>query len=480
MKTIKHIYKSIVLVPLMVLSVSCGDDFLELQPPLQVANEEFLLTVDDFQAAILGTYDQMQLADYYGRYFLLIPDIMGEDIKQNASANRGKEWAEYNGAPTTNQNEHREFWAEIYEVINMANQMINTELEPPASRQEEYNNILGQAHAVRALGHFDLVRLFAQTYTFTSDASHPGVPIVTEFDSEARPGRNTVAEVYGQIISDFEQAISLMNGTPENANAISREAAQALLSRVYLYMGRYAEAEALATEVINSGRFSLVPRDAYANQFLDGNSPEAIFEIAFNLVDNPGSDHIGGMYKESGYGDYLPSRQLFALFEDGDIRGTLFVDDDNLDGGIYADANGEGKRLYKYPSEGSIIATDNVPVIRLSEVHLIRAEARAKTGNDAGALADLNPIRERAGVAPLAGLSGQALVDAVLEERRRELFGEGHRVFDITRNQQDVVRTDCTSPTCTITFPNDRFILPLPQEETDVNSNIQQAPGYGI
>lgn len=479
MKTIKNIYKSIVLVPLMILSVSCGDDFLDLQPPLQVANEEFLLTVDDFQAAILGTYDQMQLADYYGRYFILIPDIMGEDIKQNASANRGKEWAEYNGAPTTNQNEHREFWAEIYEIINMTNQMINAEFEPPASRVEEYDNILGQAYAVRALAHFDLVRLFAQTYSFTSDASHPGVPIVTEFDSEARPARSTVAQVYEQIISDFDRAISLLNTTPENASIISLEAAQALLSRVYLYMGRFAEAEALATEVINSGRFELVAREDYANQFLEGNSSEAIFEIDFNLADNIGSDHIGGMYKETGYGDYLPSQQLFALFDENDIRGTLFLDDDNLDGGIYANAEGEGKRVNKYPSEGSNIATDNVPVIRLSEVYLIRAEARAKTGDVDGALADLNRIRERAGIEPLTGLSGQALVDAVLEERRRELFAEGHRVFDITRNQQDLVRTDCTSPTCTVTFPNDRFILPLPQEETDVNENIQQAPGYG-
>lgn len=479
MKTLKKIYKLVLLLPLMLFNVSCGDDFLDLQPPLQVPNDDFLQTVDDFQAAILGAYDQMQLADYYGRYFVLIPDVMGEDIKQNASANRGKEWAEYNGAPTTNQSEHREFWAEIYELINIANQMINAEYEPFPDQQAEFNNLIGQAYAVRALGHFDLVRLFAQTYTFTSDASHPGIPTVTEFDPEARPARNTVAEVYTQIISDFETAIPLLTIDPENAGTISKEAAQALLSRVYLYMGEYEEAASLASEVINSEKFTLVTRDAYASQFLDGNSSEAIFEIIFNSVDNPGSDHLGGMYKKSGYGDYLPSRQLFALFEEGDIRATLFSDDDNLDGGLYANAAGEGKRVNKFPSSGASINTDNVPVIRLSEVLLNRAEALAKTGEAAAALADLNQIRVRAGVAPLSGLSGQPLIDAILEERRRELFAEGHRIFDITRNQQNLVRTDCTSPTCEVSFPNDRFILPLPQEETDVNKNIQQAPGYG-
>ena len=481
MNIIKHIYKLVIALPLVVFSVSCGEDFLELDPILQVPVEDYLTNVDDFHAAINGAYDQMQLPDYYGRYFLLIPDIMGEDIKQNASANRGKEWAEYNGAPTTNQNEHREFWAEIYEIINMANQMINSDFEPLPDRKEEFDNIIGQAYAVRALAHFDLVRLFAQTYVFTPGATHPGVPIVTEFDREARPARNTVAEVYDQVISDFERALTLLTETPSTTGVFSAEAVQALLSRVYLYMERYDDAEDLASAVIDSGRFELVDRDKYAAQFLDGRSSESIFEMVFNLVDNPGADHLGGMYKRSGYGDYLPSRQLFALFEDDDIRGTLFVDDDRLDDGIYADADGEGKRVYKYPSEGEIIATDNLPVIRLSEVILNRAEARAKTGNDVGALADLNLIRERAGVSELDGLSGQVLVDAILEERRRELFAEGHRIFDITRNRLDVVRTDCTAPgeACTITFPNNRFILPLPQEETDVNKVIGQAPGYG-
>ncbi len=482
MKRLKNIYKLLALIPLVLIAGSCGDDFLDLDPPLQVPNEDFLKNVDDFQAAINGAYDQMQLADYYGRYFLLIPDIMGEDIKQNASANRGKEWAEYNGAPTTNQNEHREFWAEIYEIINMANLMINSDFESVPSRQEEFNNLIGQAYAIRALAHFDLVRLFAQTYVFTSDASHPGVPIVTEFDREARPARNTVAEVYAQVISDFEEAISLLTITPKSTGVISKEAVQALLSRVYLYMERYEDAEDLATEVISGGRFELVSRDKYADQFFDGGSSEAIFEVIFNLVDNPGADHLGGMYKESGYGDYLPSRQLFALFEDDDIRGTLFIEDDNLDDGIYADADGVGRRVYKYPSEGPDIATDNLPVIRLSEVILNRAEARARDGDDVGALADLNLIRERAGITELDGLAGQPLVDAILEERRRELFAEGHRVFDITRHKLNVVRTDCTAPdnACTINYPNDRFILPLPQEETDVNKTIKQAPGYGI
>ena len=479
----KNIIKSIILVPLMFLLISCGEDFLDLNPPQEVANDDFFKTVDDFESAILGFHDQIQLADLYGRYTLLIPDVMGEDIKQNASANRGKEWAEYQGAPTTNQNEHRELWAEYYEAINMTNNMINAEFTPPASRKEDYDFALGQAYAGRALIHFDLVKFFAQTYTFTDDASHPGIPIVLEFDPKALPSRNTVGEVYTQVISDFEEGIRLMESSgvdAGNPNVMNTNAAKALLSRVYLYMGEWDDAASLASEIVNSGNYQLVTRDEYPTQFLDGNSTEAIFELDFNLQDSPGSDHIGAMYKETGYGDYLPSQQLFSLFEEGDIRGTLFVDDDNLDGGVYADANGEGKRVFKFPSDGSTINTDNVPIIRYSEVLLNRAEALARSNDAPGALADLNAIRERAGIDPVSGLTGDALVNAILDERRRELFAEGHRVFDITRTQSDLVRTDCSSPTCEISYPNDRFILPLPQVETDANPNIQQAPGYGL
>jgi len=420
--------------------------------------------------------DQMQNADWYGRYFMLVPDVMGEDVKQNASANRAKEWAEYNGSDVDFIPE--EIWAEVYEGINIANSIINSTYEAPTAIQAEFNNIVGQAYALRALAHFDLVRIYAQHYTFTADASHAGIPIVTVYDVESRPSRNTVKEVYDQVIADFNQAISLMTIDPPSAGHFSKEAAQALLSRVYLYKEDYANAESLATAVINSGKYNLVANGSYADQFLTGNSSEAILEIVFSLADNPGSDHLGGMYKESGYGDYLPSNDLFNIMTDGDVRKTMFATDVNLSG-IYGSL-----RVNKYPSSGADIGTDNLPVIRLSEVYLNRAEARAKSGNDAGAQADVDLIRQRGfAAAPAVTATGAALVTEILNERRVELCFEGHRIFDITRNKGSVIRTDCTAPTtpvnaCAINYPNDRFILPIPDGETNVNENIAQNPGY--
>ena len=467
---------------IMMVGASCGEDFLDLNNPLAVTTEVFLSTVDDFEAAMVGGYDHMQLTDWYGRYMLLIPDIMGRDAKQNASANRGAAWAQFQGAPTTTQNENREFWAEIYEGIGNMNLLINSDFEPSEASQDRFNQVIGEAYAYRALAHFDLVRLFAQPYNFTAGGSHLGVPVVTEFDTEVLPERNTVAEVYAQIVSDFQQAISLIPAGLGTKNRFTREGAQALLSRVYLYMEEYDNAAALATQVIESGIYTLVDSAGYANQFLEGGSSEAIFEIEFAQNDNPGSEHIGGMYKVIGYGDYLPSQDLLDILDPADVRSTMFALDETLDGSIYASADGLGRRVNKFPSVGPLNGSDNVPVIRLSEVHLIRAEALAKTGNDGGAQADLNALRQaRWADAPDVTSTGDALVMDVLDERRRELSFEGHGIFDINRNKLDLNRVDCTAPddACFRSYPDDRFILAIPLQELDVNPNIVQNPSYG-
>ena len=477
----KNIYKFLVLTVMVFSASSCGEKFLDLQPQQSVSNDVFLANIDDFETAIIGAHNQLQNSDWYGRYIILVPDVMGEDVKQNASANRAKEWAEYNG----NQTDFipLEIWAELYEGINIVNSIINKEFTPTPSTQARYNEVIGQAHAIRALAHFDLVKIFAQHYTYSAGATHIGVPVVTVYDVASKPVRNTVAEVYTQIVSDFNDGINLMTLDPPNAGFMNKVAAQGLLSRVYLYMEDYANADAMATNAINGAAAAgkgFVSTASYPNKYLDGNSAEALLEINMLLADNNGSDHIGGMYKETGYGDYLPSTTLFTLYDTAttdDIRGKLpmFMADANL-GGIYGSV-----RVNKWPSSGATIATDNIPIIHLPEVYLNRAEARAQLGtNDAGALADVNMVRgaRTNGLSPIAG-SGQALVDAILLERRRELAFEGHRVWDATRNKQGIDRSaDCTSTICNITYPNDRFILPIPENELSANPQMSQNPGY--
>lgn len=465
----KKIYIKSLIAALAFITLSCGDDFLELSPQQSVANEDALTTLDDYKSSVTGIYNGLSSANYYGRYFYLVPDVMSDDVKQHPSANRAKDYAEYSAV--VGDGIASAMWNNMYSSINAANAIINAEVDLPASVEAERDHIVGEAMALRGLIYFDLVRLYAQHYTFTSDASHLGVPIVLEFDQSNEPSRNSVREVYDQVISDMTSAINMMDDDPRSGttSTLSKSAVQALLARVYLYKDDWTNAEAMANTVINSGRYSLVTNANYNNAWVADFSAESIFEINMTENDNRGSDALGRMYIVEGYGDYLPADDLVSLIPNDDARTDWFLADPFLTGD-YAPF-----RLVKYPS---IAGTNNTKVIRLSEMFLIRAEARAQQGNNA-AQADVDLIRQRAqpGAAAVTA-TGAALLDEVLLERRKELAYEGQRLWDLMRYKQDVVRTNCTSPICTITYPNNRVILPIPEAELDANPNIEPNPGY--
>ncbi len=455
---------------ILLLTVSCSKEFLEIQPEQSVSTEQALLTIGDFNAAITGAYDGLSSSDYYGRYFVLVSDIMSDDVKQNASANRASDWAAYAGSATDNNNLSGNIWAQQYSVIDRCNRIISSEVELPTSVQTQLNDIKGQAYAIRALAHFDLVRIYAQHYTYSNDASHLGIPIVTVVDPFQKPARNTVKEVYDQVIADLNTALGLISNN-KNSFIITKSGVNALLSRVYLYKEDWAKSAAAATEVINSTLYTLVGNSSYATIFSGDHSSETIFEIDMNPTDRRGTDALGGMYLKTGYGDYLPSKDLLNLIPSGDIRNTLFVTDSDL-AGDYA-----SKRVNKY---SSTLGEDNTPVIRLAEVYLNRAEANYHIpGNEAAAKADVNLIRKR-GLPSATDITatGTALLDKILLERRIELSYEGHRLYDLTRNKKGVHRTNCTSGVCDVEYPNDRFILAIGEYEVDVNPNMVQNPGY--
>lgn len=464
----RNALRAALVLPLMFAAAACAD--LALDPKASVSNDSYFQSIGDFRAAIVGAYDEMTGASYYGRSLHLMSDIMGRDVKQNGSANRYQEFADFEGLPRSGHNYEQSLWASGWQTINMLNMIITADFEPAAGVAAEYRQIIGEAHALRGLAYFDMVKMYAQHYTFTADASHPGVPLVLESDVSNLPSRATVGEVYTQIVADLEQGISMMTQVRNGPYMITAEAARALLSRVYLYMGEYQETVDEATAVINSGRFSLVRGQAYVDQFVTGGSPEAIFELTYTPTDNPGSDCLGCMYTATGYGDYLPARDLLELIPEGDIRMQMFSVDPQLTG-IYA-----AHRVAKWPTPTQ---TDNVPVIRLSEVYLNRAEANARLGNFAAAQADLNLIRERGlSSAPPVTATGQALIDLIMIERRIELGFEGHSIHDLMRTKQDVQRVDVTGDVALMPYPCQFCILPIPEHEVQANPNIQQNAGY--
>lgn len=453
------------------LMMSCSESFLELSPQQSVADTEALTSLEDFESSITGIYNKISGSDYYGRYMFLIPDVMADDVKQNAQANRIEDFAEH--IVRVSDGDANNLWTTMYEGINAANAIINSEVELSDSVSDEYNHILGEAHALRALIYFDMVRFFAQHYTFTPDGGHLGVPLVLEFDIATKPSRNSVKEVYDQVIADMNTGISLMNDQSRSGNSstLSAIAVKALLARVYLYKEDWANAEAMASDVIASGQYSLIPNNNYYSLWTTDNSSESIFEISMTEVDNVGGQGLAGLYLRQGFGDYLPSNDVTSLYEAEDARLATFEIDELLIGDFAP------FRMVKYPD---INGFDNVKVIRLAELYLIRAEARARLGNNvAGAQDDLDVVRQRAlPVAADNSNTGIALVNAILLERRLELAFEGQRLWDLMRNKTDIVRTQCTSSICFIPYAGDTVILPIPQNETDANSNIEQNPGY--
>jgi len=458
--------KIAVLLPLIIVASACDD--LVLEPHSAVSNDAYFKQIGDYEAAIVGVYDQISIAVYYGRSLYLMADIMGEDVKQNGSANRYQEFADFEGQIVTGHGFEQELWAEGYEGINMLNMIIQAEFDGPTSVQADYQQIMGEVYALRGLIYFDLVRMYGQHYTFTSGGAHPGVPIVLEPDVTLLPARNTVGEVYTQAISDLTRGISMMSQTRGGSFMMTASAAQAVLSRIYLYMEDWANVVTMSNSVISSGRYALVEGQAYVDQFKVGGSSEAIFEI--QNTDTDGNNALGSMYRATGYGDYLPAKDLLDLIDPADVRMQMFQIDPGL-AGIYA-----SYRVMKWPSPTS---SDNIPVIRLSEIYLNRAEAHARSGNTAGAQADLNMIRQRGlSSAPAVVATGQALLDAIALERRIELGYEGHRIHDLMRSKMDINRVDVTGDVAYMGYPCQFCILPIPQYETDSNPNMTQNAGY--
>ncbi|MBO6622285.1 MAG: RagB/SusD family nutrient uptake outer membrane protein [Balneola sp.] len=470
---IKKLY--IVLVAVIITGFACKESFLNVNPQQSVADNEAIETIGDYESSVTGVYNWLSDSDYYGRYFILVPDVMSDDVKQNSQANRAKEYAEYVAFE-----EHfitQNMWETIYAGIGAANAIINNPRPEgiPSALDDELDQFIGEAYALRGLMYFDLVRLYGQHYCYTADASHLGVPIVLETDTFSEPERNTVSEVYAQIISDMTEGMNRMGNSPRNGNTstLSAWSVKALLARVYLHMGDFPNARIMANDVIENGPYTLVDNAGYAAAWTNDYSSESIFEISMTETDNRGSDALGRMYIEEGYGDYLPSNELYDLIPDGDARQSWFQVDNNL-------ANEFAPfRLVKYPST---TGDNNTIVSRLSEMYLIRAEAAAMNNDDLDAQDDVTTIRQRGlPTEPAVTETGAALMDEIRLERRIELAYEGHRLWDLMRWQENMVRDECTSTVpaaCTVNYPNDRFVLPIPANEQDANPNMQPNPGY--
>lgn len=485
--------------------ISSCSNFLDVKPTHAADVNSSITTASDAQVIIRGLMSKLTSSNYYGRNFLLYGDVKGGDFTIN-SQGRGFDYLYvFNHSAETNN--YSGIWTQGYHCVAQINNLLEQiELIKANGSTENFDQYIGQALTARALIYFDLVRLYGEPYNENKTAL--GVPITLELlNYDATPGRATVEDVYKQILQDLKNAETLIN-KPTNASTLTTTngylnyyANKAIQARVYLYMEDFDNALSAAETVIGFSQYKLYDNDTWVSSWSKQFGSESIFELAIYPSEGDlGNSSLGAYYRRRGHpnntiaaGYFLASTSfLNKLNEDpNDIRIGIMTTDEvstNLtprlgslykySGSINLDANGDGK--------GNTTAI-NIKAIRLSEIYLIAAEAalRSASPNLSKSADYLQQIRKRSeNLAPAT--SSNITLDMIIDERSKELIGEGHRFFDMMRWNKSITYNDELGAVSTIhrqkTIDRTFFktILPIPVSEMNANPTLmtQQNPGY--
>lgn len=452
---------------LLFMSSSCGESFLDLNPYTQIPSADAITNAADMQAALNGCYAQLASPNLFGRSLPLIGDLASDNVYLS-SRNSGKYIAFDQNLITTNNAEYRGIWFDAYKAILRINNVINAAL----STDENVGQMKGEAYALRALMYFTLVRTFARP--FTDNPSMPGVPLVLTFNPSARPARNSIREVYDQINADLDSALEMIV-VDKGSAYFSRPAVTAMKAKVSLYQANYQRAFDLAKQVIDEAQFTLLSRGEFLSYWASASpqSPddrlETLFEVSADEFSNAGSDELGYMYQQAGYGDALAAASLVGLYSKTDIRAKLITIQER------EAAENPAYIVNKYSHITG--DQDDKKVIRLSEIYLIAAEAAFRLRQEDKALYYLNILVKERDPGLKYSSSGQTLLDHIILERRKELAFEGDRFYDLNRLKSEIIRKDSHYP-ATIPYSHPFRIAPIPEEERNQNQNIEQNEGY--
>ena len=475
------------------LMLSSCDSFLDMQPTNASNAETAIATTDDAQVAINGIMRAMSSSSYYGRNFMIYGDAKGGDLTIY-SAGRGLDALySFNHAPTSGS--YSGFWSTGYYCIMQVNNLIENIDRLQAKGEKGFESYKGQALTLRALFYFDLVRLYGLPYNYDKTAF--GVPNVTQtLEASAQPTRATVEENYKQILADLKAGAELLADYKKPVDSyVGYYANLALQARVNLYMERYSEALTAAQEIIESKKYDLYEPDEWVDSWRKQYGNESILEIGIDAESDLSTGSLGFYYMcygrlKNAMGWFLASDYfLNRLGEDpDDVRwGVMDVDEEDYDYGT-----GRKGACYKYmgsvnlQGDGKETATAvNIKVIRLSEIYLIAAEAALQSGDKEAAADYLNAIRKRSpNLAPAT--EATISLDMILDERSKELFGEGHRFFDMIRCNRSIEFNDdfqdvpISQREKVIDRTFYKIVLPISQDELNANPALrsQQNKGY--
>ncbi|MBD2705535.1 RagB/SusD family nutrient uptake outer membrane protein [Spirosoma sp. BT702] len=441
------------LIPFIVLLSGC-QGFLNVQPELQVDESQSITNSSTAEAAVNGLYNRLGSDGYYGSNFPSLSYLSGGDIQWTGSQSAPQEIT--SRKLTADNGYVSSAWQAIYRTILQANYLLETvpALNDPQLTADRKNQIQGEAYAIRALSYFDLVRGWGGVQLILKATRTPS--------DNTGIARSSVADTYAQVLKDLTAAEPLL-GSTTSRNKITRKTVWALRARYHLYRQEWDQAETYASKIIDDAtNYKLAkPYSAfYANNVAA--TTESIFEVAYTNSFKNGNYNWWLPPALSGRREWAPNAALVTLLNDPNVGGNRkdLIAQTAPPGNLWY-----GKLYYRTP-----LGTDPAYIIRLSELYLIRAEARAQLGKTTTALADLNAVRDRAG-SPLSQASTKdALLLAIEAERQVEFPFETDRWFNL-------VRTGRVATVLGITDAN-KYVLPVPNSEILADKSLTQNPGY--
>jgi hypothetical protein len=451
--------------PAVLLLIAAGcSSFLDVSPKTVVPTDKAIVDATSARSAASGIYDALQSTSYYGGTFYEFMDLSGDDVFHTGTFSTYADAD--NNVVTSDNTTIQGIWDAIYDGINRANTVIARVPDVPGLSDAEKAQFVGEAYFARALMYHDLVKVFGGP-----TPTDLGVPIrttpTTSIAETFNVTRATVGAVYAQINADLDAATPLLESGTSTRRA-SLGAVIALRARVKLYQKDYAAALAAANTLISSGDYRLAPR--YSDLFTaDGSdTPEDIFRLTFTPQD---AQQVGYEYLSRTFGgrrEIAPTSALRSLYEATDAR---------RDWNISFDPRNR-RYASKYPTP---IGSEDLHVLRLGEMYLIKAEAEANLNQLPQAIATLNVVRARAGATPYVfGTAGattqQEIINLVIKERRLELAFEGQRFPDLVRLG---IAIQVLSAFNGYAVDPSQARYPIPQAEIDVTGpSLQQNPGY--
>ncbi|MGN7889879.1 RagB/SusD family nutrient uptake outer membrane protein [Dyadobacter endophyticus] len=450
--TFQFRYKIAVLALTGLLASSCESYFLDAEPQQSISDASVIVDGATAETALLGVYDKVQSGNYYGGDgYQAAAYLAGGDNLWVGTLNYYATFITH--TYRSDNTLLNSVWYSIFTVVNGANNVIDKveKLDAKAITEAQRKQISGEAYVLRSLAYFDLARAWGNVPVVLKPTTSPN-----DFDGVKQSSQE---QVYRQVLADLTKAEGLLGNTTDR-NRVTQKTVFAFKARLHLYLGEYEKAEEYATKLISDSNYELISWSSFINS---KNSKESIFELAYSTADR--SSHYGAWSSDGYRNQFCPSPTLYKLLQD-------------------PATGGDRKVLIKDISTPAILnyyvqllywrSTNDNPtyIFRIAEQYLIRAEARAKkaTPDLAGAVSDLNAVKNRAKVPVFASIDKAAIEKAIEDERRAEFALEPHRWFDL-------VRTGRAGAVLGVNDAN-KWIFPIPFNDLAADKDLVQNKGY--